>query len=195
MWKKSLLQHHSSKVPYPNRSCLFTLFFFLLTESASHYETENAKWWLSPPSLQLRPERVTHCWLVDHWERVFWSPFWKRLFSHIKRTALGFPDGPVVKNPPCNAGDMGSMLGPGTKIPHASGQLSLWGATPAVYALQREANTMRSRNWRVSPAHHNKRKPACSNKDPAQPKKKDSLSSLFKPLQTDFTVTCSLKPP
>ena len=122
-------------------------------------------------------------------------PFWKRLFSHIKRTALGFPDGPVVKNPPCNAGDMGSMLGPGTKIPHASGQLSLWGATPAVYALQREANTMRSRNWRVSPAHHNKRKPACSNKDPAQPKKKDSLSSLFKPLQTDFTVTCSLKPP
>ena len=24
-----------------------------------------------------------------------------------------FPDGPVVKNPPCNAGDTGSIRGPG----------------------------------------------------------------------------------
>ena len=35
-----------------------------------------------------------------------------------------FPGGPVVKNPPYNAGDKGSILGRGTKIPHASGQLS-----------------------------------------------------------------------
>ena len=28
-----------------------------------------------------------------------------------------FPGGPVVKNLPCNAGDMGSILGQGTKIP------------------------------------------------------------------------------
>ena len=33
--------------------------------------------------------------------------------------------GPVVKNLPANARDMGSILGPGTKIPHAAGQLSL----------------------------------------------------------------------
>ena len=33
-----------------------------------------------------------------------------------------FPGGPMVKNPPSNALDMGSI--PGTKIPHASGQLS-----------------------------------------------------------------------
>ena len=37
---------------------------------------------------------------------------------------LGFPGGPVVKSPPANPGDMGSIPGPGTKIPHAMGQLS-----------------------------------------------------------------------
>ena len=35
-----------------------------------------------------------------------------------------FPGGPVVKNLPSNAGDAGSILGQGTKIPHAEGQLS-----------------------------------------------------------------------
>ena len=35
-----------------------------------------------------------------------------------------FPGGPVVKNPPSNAVEMGSILGRGTKIPHAVGQLS-----------------------------------------------------------------------
>ena len=36
----------------------------------------------------------------------------------------GLPGGPVVKNPPCNAGDSGSIPGGGTKIPHAAEQLS-----------------------------------------------------------------------
>ena len=35
-----------------------------------------------------------------------------------------FPGGPVVKNPPCNADDLGSITGWGTKIPHATEQLS-----------------------------------------------------------------------
>ena len=35
-----------------------------------------------------------------------------------------FPGGPVVKNPPSNAGGVGSILGQGTKIPHAAGQLN-----------------------------------------------------------------------
>ena len=35
------------------------------------------------------------------------------------------PGGPVVKNPPWNAGDEGSIPDQGTKIPHAVGQLSL----------------------------------------------------------------------
>ena len=34
------------------------------------------------------------------------------------------PGGAVVKNPPSNAGDPGSIPGRGTKIPHATGQLS-----------------------------------------------------------------------
>ena len=35
----------------------------------------------------------------------------------------------MVKNPPCNAGDSGSIPGQGTKIPHAVGQLSPWAET------------------------------------------------------------------
>ena len=41
-----------------------------------------------------------------------------------------FPGGPVVKNPPSNAGDTGSIPGEGTKIPHAVGQLSLRALEP-----------------------------------------------------------------
>ena len=36
----------------------------------------------------------------------------------------GYPDGPGVKNPPCNAGDSGLIPDQGTKILHAAGQLS-----------------------------------------------------------------------
>ena len=36
----------------------------------------------------------------------------------------GLPGGSVVKNPPSNAQDLGSIPGRGTKIPHAAGQLS-----------------------------------------------------------------------
>ena len=40
-----------------------------------------------------------------------------------------FPGGPVVKIPPFNAGDEGSIPGQGTNIPHAMGQLSPCAAT------------------------------------------------------------------
>ena len=40
-----------------------------------------------------------------------------------------FPGGPVVKNPPSNAGDVGLIPGGGTKIPHAAGQLGSHDAT------------------------------------------------------------------
>ena len=40
------------------------------------------------------------------------------LFKLGKSLKVGdFPGGPVVKNPSCNAGDMGSVPGQGTKIP------------------------------------------------------------------------------
>ena len=47
---------------------------------------------------------------------------------HIKegyqeRRCGEFPDGPVVKKPLSNSGDMGSIPGQGIKIPHALGQL------------------------------------------------------------------------
>ena len=35
-----------------------------------------------------------------------------------------FPDSPVVKDLPCNAGDMGLIPSQGIKIPHISGQAS-----------------------------------------------------------------------
>ena len=50
-------------------------------------------------------------------------------FVLIQDCFRDFPGGPVVKNPPSNAGDVGLILGQGTKIPHAAGQLSLCAAT------------------------------------------------------------------
>ena len=41
----------------------------------------------------------------------------------------GSPSGPVVKNLPSNAGDVGSIPGWREKIPHVLGQLSLCAAT------------------------------------------------------------------
>ena len=61
----------------------------------------------------------------------------------------------MVKNPLSNAGDTGSILGRGTKIPHAAGQLSPHAATTEPGALE--------------PTHRNK-EPARRDKDPAQPK-------------------------
>ena len=41
--------------------------------------------------------------------------------NYLKQDNRDFPDGPVVKNLPANAGDMGLIPGPGTKIPHVWG--------------------------------------------------------------------------
>ena len=42
---------------------------------------------------------------------------------------MDFPGGPVIKNPPSNAGNVGSIPGQGTKIPYATGQLNLFTTT------------------------------------------------------------------
>ena len=47
----------------------------------------------------------------------------------FKNKFRDFPGSPVVKNPPYNAGDAGSIPGQGTKIPHAVEQLSLHATT------------------------------------------------------------------
>ena len=56
-----------------------------------------------------------------------------------KNSVLGdFPGGPVVKNPPSNIRDVKSIPDRGTKIPHATGQLSQWATTsePELWSLQ-----------------------------------------------------------
>ena len=55
----------------------------------------------------------------------FQSPTRKQ-YTKLRRD---FPGGPVVKTPPSNAGDAGSIPGPGAKISHAAGQLSLHATT------------------------------------------------------------------
>ena len=46
------------------------------------------------------------------------------MFPTLKVRPGEFSNGPVVKNPPCSAGDMGLIPGQGTKIPHAMERLS-----------------------------------------------------------------------
>ena len=54
------------------------------------------------------------------------SPILCILFCfRIKIGNGNFPRGPVVKNTPSNAGDVGLIPGQGHKIPHALGQLNL----------------------------------------------------------------------
>ena len=63
-----------------------------------------------------------------------------------------FPGGPVVRNPPSNAGDAGLILGWGTKIPHASGQLSL--------SLKKPESLLHHNSswaWALEPTSHNLR--------------------------------------
>ena len=65
------------------------------------------------------------------WARVHTVGFYLyQVLEQVKAIcARDYPGGPVVKNPPCNAGDLGSIRGWGTKIPHATEQLSLHVAT------------------------------------------------------------------
>ena len=66
----------------------------------------------------------------------------------------------MVKNPPANAEDMGSI--PGPKSPHATEQLSLRATTTEARALQQ----------RVVPTCRKQRKPAQSNEDSRQSQNK-----------------------
>ena len=51
-----------------------------------------------------------------------------------------FPGAPVVKNLPSNAGDVGSSPGWGTKIPHATRQLSPHTTTTELTRLNERAH-------------------------------------------------------
>ena len=75
--------------------------------------------------------------------------------SLSKLIELGFPGGPVIKNPPCNAGETGFIPRPGrSRMPRSSYArvqlLSLRAATPEAHvpwslcSATREATTVRS---------------------------------------------------
>ena len=49
----------------------------------------------------------------------------QKYLGYEKSNGGDFPGGPGVKNPPSNAGTVGSIPGQGTKIPYAAGQLNL----------------------------------------------------------------------
>ena len=84
-----------------------------------------------------------------------------------------FPGGPVVKNPPPNAGDEGSIPGRGTKIPHVMGQLSLCPLEPAPQLESlRTATTEPVCSGACKPQIERSpcvttKDPACPNEDPA----------------------------
>ena len=65
-----------------------------------------------------------------------WIPFQCYLPQCEKTCWRDFPGSPVVKNLPSKVGDAGSIPDQGTKIPHATGQLSSYATT-------------------TEPAHHN----------------------------------------
>ena len=84
------------------------------------------------------------------------------LLKHIRTSFTGdFPGGPVVKNMSSDTEeDVGSIPGPGTKIPHAPGQLS-----PCASTTEPTGSDARRKE---EPVHRKgkKKDPACYNADP-----------------------------
>ena len=78
-------------------------------------------------------------------------------WQHKKITDGDFPGGPMVKNPPSNAGDAGSIPHRGTKIPHATGQLRLHAATTEPVHHNYRAHVL------FSPRATTREKPVCCN--------------------------------
>ena len=68
-----------------------------------------------------------------------------------------FPGGPVVKNPTCNAGDARLIPGWGTKVPHATRQLSPHTTTTEPACRDYRAHTL----WTLRPT--TREKPTCHN--------------------------------
>ena len=67
-----------------------------------------------------RPDADAQEILLNHIHRFSTNgPVSASLTSCINKLFWGFPGGPVVENPPCNAGDASSIPGLGTKVPYA----------------------------------------------------------------------------
>ena len=73
----------------------------------------------------------------------------------------------MVKNPPSNAGDMGSIPGWGARIPHAAGQLSPRAATiEPTCSGAHEPQLERSPRAATKSPHTTTKDPTCHDKDP-----------------------------
>ena len=59
-----------------------------------------------------------------HWKKARWRQSIVCLHNILKFLFGHFPHGSGVKNPPCNAGDMGLISGQGTKIPRVLSKLA-----------------------------------------------------------------------
>ena len=74
----------------------------------------------------------------------------------------------MLKNPPSNAGDTGSIPGQGTKIPQAAGQLSLCAATTELAHSGACAPQLeRSPRAATKSPHNAVKDPTCCNEDPS----------------------------
>ena len=87
--------------------------------------------------------------------------FWKKEGLRTQNAVRDFPGGPMVKDPHANAGDTGSIPGPGrfhmlrgdkTHAPHL---LSLGALEPMLCYKSHDNEKPEHRNWRVAPIHGN----------------------------------------
>ena len=124
------------------------------------------------PSCSLVGSRSVESW--PDWTRDVspfpqcWLPLSPRTvsrISHLRSKSWVLPGGPVVTNPPCNAGDAGSVPGRGAKIPHASEQLS-----PALWSPATTTGELSAPQWRST----------CYHEDPMQPNKNCLLKIIKK---------------
>ena len=123
-------------------------------------------------------------WLPCHHSKPTLQPSTEALDSTLFAIPVNCPGGPVIKSPPANAGDTGSIPGLGrVHMPWGNSTcttwlLSPWATTTEVHApsspcsATREATVMRSPHTatRVASACCNYRKPTRSNEGPVQAK-------------------------
>ena len=98
-----------------------------------------------------------------------------------KREGLeDFPHGPVVKNPLSDTGDVGSIPGWGTKIPHAMGQISPRATTTEPVGLNERALAPQT----TEPMHSGacapqlERSPRAATKEPVHRKRRSRVLRL-----------------
>ena len=109
---------------YFQDGCWHEAFIFLLWESLRRSQNPHAMAVGFPQNYYFKGEQHrSHSAFYDLLSKVWHHPFLNFLLIRSEFWG-GFPQGPVVKNLPCNAGDTGSICGWGTKIPLAKEQLN-----------------------------------------------------------------------